>query len=264
VHIDAMKPMQSGKDRLKPPRPERRRRRGPGLFAPLKIIMNLAWLAGTVGLVWFGWKTIRSTPAPIRQATQAVQGRPDPVALLATLQALQKAGATGNTQDAPGPDETERLMAQAGLDPAVTGMNGGGEAPPSGEKEPSAGRAPDQGAPLKTYEQAGLPDLAALMAKPALRRAATAPIRVGIDGLRRGQRVRGVVPLRVTVKGTTAPVQVELRVNGEWIGMANHPPYQFEWESGTQSPGPYRIQAIVTDASGQAHHSALIPVTVLP
>lgn len=249
-----------------------KRKRMPGKLLLGRILgglKNLVLLLGGGALLWTGWNTLHTMQATRPNARPAIdtrlQGGAAGGALeaLGQLQALRKLGTrdAGGAARPQGPDQTSELMRQAGLD------DGGLPAEPGADPVQQQPAAPRTGA---ISEAETLAAMQALMQQvPGVQRAAPVPraateIRLGIEGLRRGQTVRGLVPVKVRLTGGSAPLNVELHVNGSWVGMANHPPYQFDWDTSTQPPGRYKVQAIATDPAGANHASSPVWVTVAP
>ena len=252
-HVAALKPMNKASG-FRPPGPKARR-------MPSRMILgrvigglkNLVLLGAGGALLWTGWRTIQASPLKLQASRPAIDtrlpgsGAAGALDALAQLQALQKKGLSGRPS---GPDTTDDLMRQSGLDVAGAG---------DGQTEPVRISEDETRAALEALvqrERPSLPD-----ARPAVQ---TGSIRLGFEGLRRGQKVRGMFPIRVFLTGNTTALNVELQVNGSWIGMANHPPYQFEWDTSTFAPGRYKLQAIATEPGGGTHASPPLWVTVTP
>lgn len=78
-----------------------------------------------------------------------------------------------------------------------------------------------------------------------------------------GSRVSGrtVVDARIA---QGVPQKVELYVNGTWLGVSDHAPYQFVWDTRSTAPGAATLEVVAYGFDGSTRRSVPVRVTVGP
>jgi len=78
-----------------------------------------------------------------------------------------------------------------------------------------------------------------------------------------GARVSGrtVIDARIA---QGVPQKVELYVNGTWLGVSDHAPYQFVWDTRSIGSGPARIEIVAYGFDGSLRRSSPVSVQVVP
>jgi len=90
-----------------------------------------------------------------------------------------------------------------------------------------------------------------------------APGVVAVGRPAEGARVSGrtVIDARIA---QGVPQKVELYVNGTWLGVSDHAPYQFVWDTRSIGSGPARIEIVAYGFDGSLRRSSPVSVQVVP
>lgn len=88
----------------------------------------------------------------------------------------------------------------------------------------------------------------------------TSPTSVSLSSPAAASTVSGTVSLVANVSGTAS--KVAFLINGTAAKTLTTSPYTYSWNTTNVTNGSYNLQAVAYDASGVAHASASVPVTV--
>jgi hypothetical protein len=96
-------------------------------------------------------------------------------------------------------------------------------------------------------------------------KAPLAEIMINGPGLTDGQTVAGVVQLATTAVVPAPPVaSVEYRLDGRSLAILNQPPFTFQWDSTSVSPGEHVLQVVVRDSGGNSGQLQVRAQVALP